>query len=85
MPKPSRKFNDLQIKVESLPATSEPTGSISQTDNSTTFNIGIPVSNFAYATFEVNPDDGCLYMKAPDSLTAVTFHLDYDGELCVSV
>lgn len=81
----SKKLGTLNLEVESLPATESPKGSIVQTESSTTFNIGIPVSNFAYATFEVDPDDGCLYMKSPDSLTEVTFQLTSDGELCVIV
>lgn len=81
----SKKLGTLNLEVESLPATESPKGSIVQTETSTTFNIGIPVGSFAYATFEVDPDDGCLYMNTPDALTGVAFQLNSDGELCVIV
>lgn len=80
-----KKLRTINLEVKSLSALSPPSGSVKQTESSTTLSIGIPVSDFAYATFEVDPLDGCLYMNSPDSLKEVTFNLNNNGELCVTV
>ena len=67
------KLSSVALELETLPPSSDPTGSVEQTTNKTTFHLGIPASNFAYATFWIDPDTRQLMMRIPDGFTSLEF------------
>lgn len=79
----ANRLSEVELIVDKLPASADPTGSVTQTDTKTTFELGIPTSNLAYSTFEVT-DDMQLLMHSPDGFSDITFALN-DGNLEVHV
>lgn len=80
----SNKFSEVEFTVESLPANSEPTASVEQTETKTSFHLGVPTSNLAYSTFHVD-DEMNLIMTSPETLADVTFALNENAELEVQI
>ncbi|MEG1358385.1 MAG: hypothetical protein RSE23_01850 [Clostridia bacterium] len=81
----AEKFSAIAVEVQTLPPSAEATGSAAQTAKKTTFSFGIPTSNLAYATFEID-DNGDLYMISPDGFNDIGFKIDdADDELYVII
>ena len=68
-----------------LSPSDEPSATVSQTSTSTLFSLGIPTSNLAYATFDVDTNTGCLIMHSPDGFNDIGFELSPEGELFVVI
>lgn len=78
------RWDDVDVKCEVLPPSENPWAAVDQTAHSTTFRFGLPRSNLAYSTFEVN--DGMeLVMTSPDGFSDIGFELTQDGDLEVVV
>ena len=78
------RWDDVDVKYEALPPSENPWAAVDQTAHSTTFRFGLPRSNLAYSTFEVN--DGMeLVMTSPDGFSDIGFELTQDGNLEVVV
>ncbi len=71
----ANRLSNVALDVTSLPPSAEPTASVTQTATKTTFSLGIPTSNLAYATFEV---DGSmeLLMHSPEGFSDIGFQLN---------
>ena len=67
------KLSSVALEIETLPPSADPTGSVTQTANKTTLHLGVPASNFAYATFWINPQTRKMMMRIPDGFTSLTF------------
>lgn len=80
-----KRLTDVTLEVEMLPPSAEPTADVTQTETQTTFHFGIPSSNLAYATFEVEAETMSLLMHAPDGFTDIKFSLNDNAEMEVSV
>lgn len=78
------RLSGVDLKVTMLPPSSDPTAEVTQTATQTTFKLGIPTSNLAYATFEVETNTMELLMHSPDGFDDITFQLN-NGVLEVSV
>ena len=70
------KLSEIELNLETLPPSSDPTGSVEQTAKKTTIYLGIPGSNFAYATFWIDLDTRQLMMRVPDGFTSLTFLIE---------
>lgn len=81
----TNKLLNSQATVEMLDPGEDPVATVTQTETSTLFAFQIPKSDVAYATFEVNQEDGCLYMNNPENFTNIDFMLNDDGELCIEI
>ena len=80
----ANRLSGVELDVTMLPPSAEPTADVTQTDTKTTFVLGIPASNLAYATFEVDTDTMELLMHSPDGFSDISFGLN-NGELEVSI
>jgi hypothetical protein len=78
------KLAEIELEVEMLAPSAEATADVEQTENSTTFKLGIPRSNLSYATFEVD-ENMELLMHCPDGYDGVLFALNDNGELEVEI
>lgn len=79
----ANRLSAVELDVTMLPPSAEPAASVEQTETKTTFSLGIPTSNLAYATFEVDATMELL-MHSPDGFDDISFALR-DGELEVSI
>ena len=80
----ANRLSEVGLEVEMLPPSAEPTASVTQTDTKTLFELGIPTSNLAYATFYVD-DEMNLLMNSPAGFDDITFVLTDDAELEVQI
>lgn len=78
------RLSGVDLEVTMLPPSSDPTAEVTQTATQTTFKLGIPTSNLAYATFEVETESMELLMHSPDGFDDISFSLN-NGVLEVSV
>jgi len=69
----TNRLMNSSATVEMLDPGEEPTATVTQTQTSTKFDFQIPKSNVAYATFEVDQTDGCLYMYTPTGFDGIDF------------
>ena len=81
----TNKLLNSQATVEMLDPGEDPVATVTQTETSTLFAFQIPKSDVAYATFEVNQEDGCLYMNNSERFVDVSFTVDDNGDLCVEI
>lgn len=79
----ANRLSAVELDVTMLPPSAEPAASVEQTETKTTFSLGIPTSNLAYATFEVDATMELL-MHSPDGFDDINFSLN-NGVLEVSV
>ena len=79
----ANRLSAVELDVTVLPPGAEPAASVEQTETKTTFSLGIPTSNLAYATFEVDATMELL-MHSPDGFDDINFSLN-NGVLEVSV
>ena len=78
------RWNDVILTYDVLPPSEDPWAELTQTTHETTFKFGLPTSNLAYSTFEV--DDGMnLLMHSPEGFSDIGFALTQDGDLEVIV
>lgn len=77
------RLSSVGLNVTMLAPSANPTASVTQTDTKTTFSLGIPASNLAYATFEVD-NQMELLMHSPDGFSDINFTLN-NGDLEVSI
>lgn len=80
----ANRLSSVALDVTMLPPSSDPTAKVTQTATQTTFELGIPTSNLAYATFEVEDNTMELLMHSPDGFGDISFQLN-NGVLEVSV
>lgn len=80
----ANRLSNVELEVETLPPSSDPTASVTQTEDTTTFHLGIPTSNLAYATFWVD-DEMNLIMRSPEGFNDIRFELNDKAELEVFV
>lgn len=78
------KLSEFEVQVESLPPSADPTAKVTQTGTKTTVALGIPTSNFAYATFYINPETRQLVMRVPNGFSAIQFAIQ-DRRLVVRI
>ena len=78
------RLSGVDLEVTMLPPSSDPTAEVTQTATQTTFKLGFPTSNLAYATFEVETESMELLMHSPDGFDDINFSLN-NGVLEVSV
>ena len=78
------RFSQVDVRYEVLPPSSDPWAGIEQSEKSTTFRFGLPTSNLAYSTFEVD-NDMQLMMTSPDGFSDIGFELTDDGDLEVVI
>lgn len=78
------KLSEFEVQVESLPPSADPTAKVTQTSTKTTVALGIPTSNFAYATFYINPETRQLVMRVPNGFSAIQFAIQ-DRRLVVRI
>ena len=78
------KLSSVDMTVTMLEPAEQPVAEVVQTEDSTTFNLSIPQSRVAYATFEVDPETMELEMHEPDRFTDISFELN-DGNLEVVI
>lgn len=81
----TNKLLNSQATVEMLDPDDDPVATVTQTEEGTLFAFQIPKSDVAYATFEVDQEDGCLYMNNPERFVDVSFTVDDNGNLCVEI
>ena len=78
------RWDDVSLTYEALPPSEDPWAAIEQTEHETQFRFGLPASDLAYSTFEV--DDGmALLMHSPEGFSDIGFELTQDGDLEVIV
>lgn len=78
------KLSEFAVEVESLPPSADPTAQVTQTATKTTVALGIPTSNFAYATFYIDPKTRQLVMRMPNGFSAIQFAIK-DRRLVVRI
>ena len=78
------RWDDVSLEYELLPPSEDPWAALEQTDHETKFKFGLPHSNLAYSTFEVD-DEMQLIMHSPDGFSDIGFALTEDGYLEVVV
>lgn len=76
----TNKLLNAQATIDMLDPGDDPVATVTQTNTSTLFAFQIPKSDVAYATFEVNQSDGCLYMNNPENFADIDFALNDNGE-----
>lgn len=67
------KYTEFAAEVEALPPSSDPYARVEQEEKKTTLFLGIPTSNFAYATFWIDLVTRQLMMRVPNGFSAITF------------
>ena len=72
----ANRLSSVALDVAMLPPSAEPTAEVTQTATKTTFSLGIPASNLAYATFEVETETMQLLMHSPDGFDDIKFALN---------
>lgn len=80
----ANRLSNVELEVESLPPSSVPTASVTQTEDTTTFYLGIPTSDLAFSTFFVD-DEMYLIMRSPEGFDDIQFVLNDDAELEVRI
>jgi len=80
----SDRISEIDMTVEMLEPTAEPTAQVVQTEHKTTFELGIPKSNIAYGTFEVN-NNMELLLHSPEKFPDIDFSLNENGMLEVTI
>lgn len=80
----ANRLSNVELEVESLPPSSPPKASVTQTEDTTTFYLGIPTSDLAFSSFYVD-DDMFLIMRSPEGFDDIMFRLNEDAELEVLV
>lgn len=80
----ARRIATIGITVEMLEPTADPTADVDMRDDGTSIALGIPKSNIAYGTFEVE-DDMELVLNSPENFPDITFTLSEDGMLEVNI
>lgn len=79
------KLSGVDLSVKMLPPSAAPTAAVAQSERQTTFSLGIPKSNVAMATFEVDAN-AHLIMTTPEGLDNVGFAINRDnGHLEVTI
>lgn len=78
------QWDDVSLEYELLPPSADPWAKLEQTAHETKFLFGLPHSNLAYSTFEVD-DEMNLVMTAPDGFSDITFTLQDDGCIYLEV
>lgn len=81
----SDRISEVDMTVEMLEPTADPTAEVTQTDHKTTFALGIPKSNIAYGTFEVEQDTMELVLHSPEKFPDIDFSLNDNGMLEVNI
>ena len=81
----TNKLLNSHATVEMVDPGEDPVATVTQTETSTLFAFQIPKSDVAYATFEVDQSDGCLYMNNSERFVDVSFTVDDNGDLCVEI
>lgn len=66
-------WTDAEISVTPLEPYETPTAAITQDENGTHFNFGIPDGRTYFATFEINYETGMLEMTTPDGYDGPVF------------
>lgn len=80
----ARRISSIDMTVEMLEPTAEPTADVDMRDDGTGIALGIPKSNIAYGTFEVE-DDMELVLNSPENFPDIEFSLSEDGMLEVNI
>ena len=79
------KLSGVDLSVKMLPPSAAPTAAVAQSERQTTFSLGIPKSNVAMATFEVDAN-AHLIMTTLEGLDNVGFAINRDnGHLEVTI
>ena len=78
-------LQNIAVEVEMVNPSEDPTAKVTQDESQTLWSFSIPNSNVAYATFEVDHTDGCLYMTTPEGLEDIDFQLSDDGEILLII
>lgn len=80
----ARRISTIDMTVEMLEPTEEPTADVDMRDDGTGIALHIPKSNIAYGTFEVE-DDMDLVLNSPENFPDIEFALSEDGMLEVNI
>lgn len=78
------RYTDFAVEVEALPPSSDPYADVEQTAKKTLLKLGIPTSNFAYATFWIDFETRQLMMRVPNGFSAISFAIQ-NRELVVRI
>ena len=78
------RWDDVSLTYEVLPPSEDPWAAIEQTEHDTEFKFGLPTSNLAYSTFEVD-DEMELIMTSPEGFSDIGFELTDEGDLEVII
>ena len=81
----ANRLSSVGMTVEMLAPSASPTAQVTQTATKTTFALGIPKSNVAMATFEVDVPTMALMMTTPEGFAGIGFALNNNGELEVTI
>ena len=80
----ARRISTIDMTVEMLEPTADPTADVDMRDDGTSIALHIPKSNIAYGTFEVG-DDMELVLNSPENFPDIEFALSEDGMLEVNI
>ena len=78
------RLSEVELVYETLPPSEDGYGRIEQTEKKTTFFLGVPASNFAYATFWIDLETRTLMMRTPNGFSAIGFSVK-DRQLTVTI
>lgn len=67
------KYSEFAVDMEILPPSADGYARVEQSEKKTELFLGVPVSNFAYATFWIDLVTRQLMMRVPNGFSAITF------------
>lgn len=83
--KAAQRITNLSVDMEMLPPAADPYAVVNQADTSMNIDLFVPKGTISYATFDIDPLTGMLWMYTDDGYTGPMFRVNDEGELEVVI